>query len=1152
MDDKRESISPEREISKKSKRTVNIEEKDLQQKEKSTSERKNTEAVSRKSKPEEENVQKSVSISKRSKREVEKESSKKITKNESKESSKEASKHRKSRKDDTLQVDQDSVEKKSRKSKSRKHIEENDDLEMKSVEKKQKKSRSSRDNTLKVDDEEKKSKKHRSKRDVEIKDDEEKKSIEKKSKRSKRDVEQKDDEDRKSVEKKSKRSRSKRDVEQKDDEKNESVEKKSKRHRSSRDNTLKVEQDSAEKKSKRSKRDVEQKDDSEMKSVEKKSKRSKRDIEQKDDEKNKLLEKKSSKHRSSRDNTLKVEQDSVEKKSRKSRSKRDVEPKDDSEMKSVEKKQKKSRSSRDNTLKVDDEEKKSKKHRSKRDVETKDDEKKSKRSKRDVEQKDDEDRKSVEKKSKKHRSKRDIEQKDEEQKKSVEKGSEKLRSNRDNTLKVEQDSAEKKSRKSRSIKIIEEKDDEKKDEERKSKKSRSKRGIEQKDDEEKKSRKSRSKEIKQEDVADKKSVEKIPKITKLRRGESEDKEQEKNSAKTPKNIMTARTEESPPNIREKSTPDRKSQKTKSNLSISPRQDLNKNLSEKRSQVSKNAETSRERKSSQGKSASKVTYSKPDTAKIYSLDLQKIPYEIVFKLLTTNPLETFCDNKHFLYTIKRIKPDASDENIQELFTQIDLNGDKKLDVNEVGQFILDHYNVHKDTVFEEFNEIWRKYFRWQNVTKNYFAKALYEDLLIDNHSLELIMNDINQEKFDKISFFQFVRSSATKGGLRLTELSSNKLSTGYKFESPFKRNYDPETDSAISRILNEDLPATEGFYPFKKNVDMEWLNNDVSTTLQKRSETEKLLREIKSQIVGNLDYQDYSIGMKHIENLNNNNFESRIRDSRFFDSQYVSRNNTIKFGYLNILEEELNFIEYWPFDTKPDNLMVLEPIRVLKKHQNIGKVHCDQILVSINEDFLKESKLMNNDSTENLNVWTLNNLMYFKNFLGLINSFSYIDDTLQNISDKTKELFDHFDLLKHGFLDRTDAVIFFILMANGTKYEKLNTIVKFISYDEESVSYENLKVIFMSMIKFKLILSYTATPLVFLRGDFVEKETLKMYREQKKQKMEYELERLENIGTITTNDIYDLLDKSIDQLLGLDEQEIWLENSNPEITRDILA
>ena len=386
-----------------------------------------------------------------------------------------------------------------------------------------------------------------------------------------------------------------------------------------------------------------------------------------------------------------------------------------------------------------------------------------------------------------------------------------------------------------------------------------------------------------------------------------------------------------------------------------------------------------------------------------------------------------------------------------------------------------------------------------------------------------------------------------GASKRSDLSEERVISRKSTESVVRVS-EPEIKNA-----DGDLPSTEGNYPFTDNFDVGWLNNvNVSANFKGKFDAENLIKDIKAQITSNIDYQDYNNVLKYCNGINNQNLElGRGLNSKLFDSLNSGyRKSPTKFDYLNILEEEFSFIDFWPFEEKPDNVMIIEPIRVLKNQLGISKVHCNDILEFIRENANKTSRLFNNDN-DGPSVWTLNNLMYFSQFLDLIDSFSFIDEPMQTINEKSKELFDHFDLLRNGFLDMNDAVIFFQQMANGSKYEKLHSIIRYVNFDDEMVSYENLRVIFMGMIKFKLIQAYAATPQIFLEG-LVEKDKMKTYREQKKYKMECELDRLEKIGVITTNDIYDLLNKEYDQLLSLDDQEIWLENYNPEVTSQILG
>jgi hypothetical protein len=105
---------------------------------------------------------------------------------------------------------------------------------------------------------------------------------------------------------------------------------------------------------------------------------------------------------------------------------------------------------------------------------------------------------------------------------------------------------------------------------------------------------------------------------------------------------------------------------------------------------------------------------------------------------------------------------------------------------------------------------------------------------------------------------------------------------------------------------------------------------------------KILSEIKAKFETNPDYQDYK--------CTTDKFEYELAQ---YNSEDSAQEHPLKFypySYLDILKDENgSAVEEYPFEHKPDEIMVMEPIRVLKKNLNLSKIDCFAILAAMKAD-----------------------------------------------------------------------------------------------------------------------------------------------------------------------------------------------------------
>jgi hypothetical protein len=104
---------------------------------------------------------------------------------------------------------------------------------------------------------------------------------------------------------------------------------------------------------------------------------------------------------------------------------------------------------------------------------------------------------------------------------------------------------------------------------------------------------------------------------------------------------------------------------------------------------------------------------------------------------------------------------------------------------------------------------------------------------------------------------------------------------------------------------------------------------------------KILSEIKAKFETNPDYQDYK--------CTTDKFEYELAQYNSEDSQQEHPLKFYPYSYLDVLKDENGSSVEYPFEHKPDQVMVMEPIRVLKKNLNLSKVDCFAILAAMKAD-----------------------------------------------------------------------------------------------------------------------------------------------------------------------------------------------------------
>lgn len=138
-----------------------------------------------------------------------------------------------------------------------------------------------------------------------------------------------------------------------------------------------------------------------------------------------------------------------------------------------------------------------------------------------------------------------------------------------------------------------------------------------------------------------------------------------------------------------------------------------------------------------------------------------------------------------------------ESVNELFYDYDQNLDGFLDVNEVGQMVLKIYGV--DVVNEGRWKVWSRFCGFLVVTKKMFKGNLVSGGVRGAGVVRDIVGDVNIEKFDTVSYFQFLRSANSKGvGLMVQAFYGGKAGGSGRKGSKSKGGGDRKRSSETER------------------------------------------------------------------------------------------------------------------------------------------------------------------------------------------------------------------------------------------------------------------------------------------------------------------------------------------------------------------
>lgn len=279
---------------------------------------------------------------------------------------------------------------------------------------------------------------------------------------------------------------------------------------------------------------------------------------------------------------------------------------------------------------------------------------------------------------------------------------------------------------------------------------------------------------------------------------------------------------------------------------------------------------------------------------------------------------------------------------------------------------------------------------------------------------------------------------------------------------------------------------------------------------------KILSEIKAKFETNPDYQDYK--------CTTDKFEYELAQYNSEDSQQEHPLKFYPYSYLDVLKDENGSSVEYPFEHKPDQVMVMEPIRVLKKNLNLSKVDCFAILAAMKAD---------PSIPEGAEISPLQ-------FTEIVNSLVDIDETIQRISDLCIELFELLDLESKGVLDRTTLGLLLILLSKGNKLDKIMCCFRYLfDSDDDEIYIDGLVTFFSSVLRLKLTKAYTSIPMW---------RTLKYTVDQTKRSKEMlaQVGKIAGLAATTADDAYDLLEKDTTDPISVEEFILWLEHGNPEI------
>ena len=142
----------------------------------------------------------------------------------------------------------------------------------------------------------------------------------------------------------------------------------------------------------------------------------------------------------------------------------------------------------------------------------------------------------------------------------------------------------------------------------------------------------------------------------------------------------------------------------------------------------------------------------------------IPYETLFNGFMEIPV-IYYNFEDFKYTLKRLDELLPNKKICEIYN-VFKKKDDKVDINKLCYGIKHYYDL--PVFLENIWETWFKLFSCNELPLPDFRTQITKDGKLNEIDVEIIIRDVNIELYITISYFQYLRSQNTEGGLKLAK------------------------------------------------------------------------------------------------------------------------------------------------------------------------------------------------------------------------------------------------------------------------------------------------------------------------------------------------------------------------------------------------